>query len=289
MLSTTHLSRLGVLFDRSPAYGYGDTVGLVTISLGGKATAGDSGGGGGGSAPIFGHAFIDMNLAELVQATHSSSVAAFETPAGDAVSASILTARSALGLTEVLGAVPRNYSGHAGLDDPSSLWRLYLQQVLPTQLFTPPRNTSQWFVASTGALRYDLFAGNITADDLWAISPFDDRMLVAPSIPATAVKSLLSTLNDGIYREAARPQGTSAWSLRSAAAAGAALPQYVGTELASGPERYDVLFADFDSAAVVSAIGKLVGNETPVPVRQLNTTDTALWMSWARGQQRLVS
>ena len=104
-------------------------------------------------------------------------------------------------------------------------------------------------------------------------------MLVAPSIPATAVKSLLSTLNDGIYRQAVRHGNASAWSLRSTAAAGTALPQYVGTELASGPGRYDVLFADFDSVAVVSAIGKLVGNGTPVPVRQLNTTDTALWMS----------
>jgi hypothetical protein len=88
---------------------------------------------------------------------------------------------------------------------------------------------------------------------------------------------------------------------------GTPLPEYVGTALTAGPKCLDVLFADFDTPAVVSAIGHLLNGTarealngcsctpTPghgaaastdggadVPVYPLNNvTDTALWISWA--------
>jgi 2',3'-cyclic-nucleotide 2'-phosphodiesterase (5'-nucleotidase family) len=154
---------------------YADTAGLVALTLPSD------------HLPSFDHRFIDMHLDELVALTNISSASAFVTAAGKSVSASILSAREALGLNRVLGVVPRNYSGHAGLDDASSLWALYLSDVLPTHLFTPAHNTSQWFVGSTGAIRYNLFEGNTTADDMWALAPFEDKVsrpltLLAPSL-----------------------------------------------------------------------------------------------------------
>jgi len=82
---------------------YADTVGLVSINLPAGTT----------QPAGFQHHFIDMNKAELMKTTNTSSTT-FPTTAGRIVSSSIACAREALGLSQVLGVVPRNYSGQAG-------------------------------------------------------------------------------------------------------------------------------------------------------------------------------
>jgi 2',3'-cyclic-nucleotide 2'-phosphodiesterase (5'-nucleotidase family) len=249
---------------------YADTAGMITIDIDPHSAS---------KKPTFGHYFIDMNIAELIEVTNTSS-ASFETNAGKSVSASIGAAREALGLSEVLGLVPRNYSGHAGLDESDSLWALYLNEVLPTQLFVPARNKSQWFVASTGAIRYNLFEGNVTADDLWAIAPFEDKVNVVRSVPAAVASALVATLNKNeecFFKERLQD----GWGLRNSAG-NSRLPNYVSTALADGPTTFDVLFADFDTNTIVSAITKLQ-NGTKLPVERLNNiSDTTLWIHWAR-------
>ena len=57
-----------------------------------------------------------------------------------------------------------------------------MNHVAPSALFTPAHNASQWFVSSTGALRYDLYEGAVRVDDVDMALPFKDELYVAQRV-----------------------------------------------------------------------------------------------------------
>ena len=59
---------------------------------------------------------------------------------------------------------PMKYLTYVALDAADSLWGLYLHNVTATQALGG--NSSRVVVESTGSLRYDLYAGNVTVNDL---------------------------------------------------------------------------------------------------------------------------
>ena len=91
--------------------------------------------------------------------------------------------------------------------------------MVPEALFSPPRNASQWFVSSTGSLRYDLYAGNVTVDDVDMALPFSDTLYVAQRVTGATLAKALSILRDGanaaVEEGAASPTGRwwGAWLL----------------------------------------------------------------------------
>ena len=107
----------------------------------------------------------------------------FGTPEGRALTKAIRTTQSQLGLDEVLGCAPQTYGifedpFETATNDEPSLWDLYLHQMLPRQLLEPFDGSSgePVFVSGTGILRYSIFEGPVTVNDIIAISPFNDTI-----------------------------------------------------------------------------------------------------------------
>ena len=239
----------------------------------------------------FGFRYLDMTRRTLISAAGMSAhTASFDTKGGLALSARIAATRAAFGLPRVLGCASTLYRVGAPLDDPASLWALYMDHVTPATLFTPPRNGSQWFVASTGGLRYDLYQGNITVDDVDMVLPFRDTLWLIQGVRGDYLTAALTKLNSyGTPEDEARG-GRRARPLRAAASR---LPAYLATSVAplADGRYYDAIFGEFDVSAVTAAV-KAEWPEAPVPVRYSGTpganaapaTDTEAWTRWASEQ-----
>lgn len=48
------------------------------------------------------------------------------------------------------------------------------------------------FMGSTGSLRYNLFAGNVSIDDTYSVSPFKDTFARATGVPGIVLAKMLS-------------------------------------------------------------------------------------------------
>lgn len=52
-----------------------------------------------------------------------------------------------------------------------------------------------FFIANAESQRFDIYAGPFTKDDQFTASPFADRFLFVPGIPASAVSKILPVMN----------------------------------------------------------------------------------------------
>lgn len=214
---------------------------------------------------LFQHVFLDANKEELSQTT--IGVDALSTPEGESLSLSINLTRSSLGLSTVIGCVPSTYRLQESLTEPTSLWKLFMEQVIPSQLFG--YNESQVYIENTGAFRFDLYAGEAVLDDVVAVAPFNDPVFkVAENVHGGDLLNALAALN------AVGP------------APGSVLPRMISS--ADGKikpeESYDIFTADFDSQRVSEA---LLNVTKPILIPVLDDhnqfmTTTALWRDFVR-------
>ena len=256
---------------------YADTVGFASFNASRGVSLHHS----------FVHEYVHMSRASLAAAA-GVAAAAFDTPAGLALSRRIDETRDALGVSTALGCAPRTYRASAPLGADDSLWSLYLDVVAPAALFTPARNASQCFLTSTGALRYDLYAGRVTRDDVAMVLPFEDRLWVVQA-RGDVISKALASLNSGSAGGEDGEEGE-----RPLRAEQAALPRYAATPSALAPEQlFDAIVGDFDRDAVAGAIRTAGGAAVGPPVRYDKAavaarsiapplTDTDAWLRWAR-------
>ena len=112
---------------------------------------------------------------------------------GAALQAEIMRVAATLGLNDVLGCAPRTYGTYLPWSSAESLWRLWMQEV--TTQAALGSNASRIVVQSTGALRYDLFSGPVTLNDIWTMCPFADRYWrVASNVNGVDLRVILSSL-----------------------------------------------------------------------------------------------
>ena len=122
----------------------------------------------------FVHTFIDTSVKNMKKVL---GVDVLRTKNGTELSDFIRDTQERLGLFEVLGCSPETFYVHKNMQESNSLWRLYLKQVVPSQLF-PLDEGNNIFIQSSGSFRIDLFKGNVTLDDLISASPFNDTIFV---------------------------------------------------------------------------------------------------------------
>ena len=147
------------------------------------------------TATEFAHVPIDMATGALAAAVGLPTAANLTTPRGALLSRAITSARAAIGATTPLGCAPCTFRLLPNLTATDSMWGLYLGPVTQQAIFCPPRNTSQWFLSSTGALRYPLFAGLVVVDDIDTALPFSDRLYIYPRILGRHLEAALQALN----------------------------------------------------------------------------------------------
>jgi 2',3'-cyclic-nucleotide 2'-phosphodiesterase (5'-nucleotidase family) len=237
-----------------------DTVGFASFSTRRPMMVGAN-----QSSCLFQHVFLDANVKELQEAAH---IGALSTPEGDALSVFIHETETALGLTDTIGCSPSTYYLQKELTDQKSLWRLFLRKVVPTQLFH--LNASKVYIENTGAFRFDLFAGEVTLNDLIAAAPFQDVIYqVAERVSGRELNQVMDALNAGA--------GTGR------------LPHMVSSaEHIESDVLYDIFTADFDTSVIGDKIETITSlKQAIVPLlneRNESITTTLLWADFVRAE-----
>ena len=118
----------------------------------------------------------------------------------------------------------------------------------------------QWFVFGTGALTYDLYAGDVTIDDAFKASPYANFFFEVRGVPGSVLQPLLAKLNARGQSPTNLTGGTTLrrhGPERRELQLGYGLPSYVASTLSSAAPLYDVVYCDFDSEPVEAALRSL--------------------------------
>lgn len=151
-------------------------------------------------AELFHYRFIDTDVATLATIL---GVTELSTEDGAALSEFIYRTRSELGLLDLVGCAPQAYYLNRTVNEPDSLWKVFLEEVAPYQLLKGPSsagpNQQRMFLGASGGFRYDLAGSKVMVDDVIAVSPFNETIFsLGPSIPGSVVKQLVTeVLNAG--------------------------------------------------------------------------------------------
>lgn len=66
---------------------------------------------------------------------------------------------------------------------------------MPKVVRNPSRTNPTFYMTNTGGVRYDVFKGPFTIDNMYQISPFSNVFYAVEDVPAAAVSKLLDAMN----------------------------------------------------------------------------------------------
>jgi 2',3'-cyclic-nucleotide 2'-phosphodiesterase (5'-nucleotidase family) len=145
------------------------------------------------STALFQHVFLDANVNMLKYALDDFGEG-FATTDGQELQEFIQRTQNRLGLDKVLGCAPNDYFQNRSIHDHDSLWKVYRDKVVPTQLERDPE-ANRAILVSQASWRYDISQGENMYDDVVAISPFNEPVYFIGSMPCDIVLELNETLN----------------------------------------------------------------------------------------------
>lgn len=252
----THYRANEVLDNRASSFMAGrylDTLGFVSFPLTQNLTVNET--------ANFQHVFMDANVQTLKD---TLGVDEMSTSSGSALSSLIHETQKDLGLFDIVGCSPHRFYLRRNLEEQYSLWALYLYEVVMHGFFH--YNQSSVLVQSTEAFRYDLMDGNLSRDDLIAVSPFRDSIWKVSE--RTRGADILLAL--GLLGQGPNYLGLPSWVL-----SGAILP-----------DGYYDLFTESVSIAAVRLALQNVSNAEPSfePIQVYRNgvavTTTSLWFDY---------
>lgn len=252
--------------------------GSASRSASGSASGNASGmayGSASGSASSFAHVYIKANVAVMAAAAGLDDPALLATLAGSALSSNISRAASSLGLDRQLGCSPTKYLTYAPLNTADSLWGLYLYNVTSSQALGG--NSSRVLVESTGSLRYDLYAGRVTVNDLWTMTPFADQFwrVSAAGVSGEDLASISRELNaHGTLSSTRGPQE------HMRAVSGGSVPAYASTSEPLPGKVYELWTLSFDLPAVVRAFEAQTKRMASPKLMLNGANTTSVWEKW---------
>jgi len=187
---------------------YLDTVGFASFGLSSSSSA----------AAAFAHLDIDANQASMAAAAGVDGPASLLTAAGAALQSEIKRVGAGLGLDRLLGCSPRAYARKSPLGAADSLWRLFLANITTDTALAG--NASRIVMQSTGSLRYDVYPGPVTANDVWTMCAgaryASAGPASAPDVAARPARPGRCPFADRFWRVAPRaPRGTGHLLFRS--------------------------------------------------------------------------
>jgi hypothetical protein len=190
----THLRRYGVVDNWSTSFEAGrylDTIGFVSFPNSRTASRLDAATN--NSTDLFQHVFMDASKETLRDILAADKL---ETPNGRELSSFIQKTQQRLELNQELGCAPHDYFLNRSLYDTDSLWGLYKDEVVPTQLEKDSGTTKRAIMVHQGSWRYDLLVEpRLVYDDIVAVSPFDEPVYFLGVVPGSIVLLMNKTLN----------------------------------------------------------------------------------------------
>jgi Calcineurin-like phosphoesterase len=207
---------------------------------------------------LYQHKMLNANFGELTTNVLKSSTPDqdFSTRQGRALTNEMQRIQEKLGLLEVVTrCAPQDYYLQKPLNDKSSLWWLYVNQVVPSTLFAILKEESNAhdanngatpiFIQGTGALRYSLLGPVVVVDDIIAVSPFENLVFqIGANLTAHQLNQVFETMQvDG---------PAPAWGLVNFGVAGER-PGPTTTSIDS-TKRYDLYTVEFHLEQVLAAV-----------------------------------
>jgi 5'-nucleotidase, C-terminal domain len=210
---------------------------------------------------LFQHAFIQASKQGLSQALGLHDAEDMLTTEGAELTSFIRSTQRDVHLNTRLGCSPMTFDLDANFNDPASLWGLYLNHVIPAELFQ--FNASKLFLQRTGAFRYTLFEGEITEDDIIAVCPFDD-----------AIYAVADGIQGAIVVEVLRQLATTLDSTMASLPALAVSPSFIELDTF-----YSVYVPDWNMPEILDHISNATGKSyTPAKLEGVSTTE--LWRAF---------
>ncbi|PLW31410.1 hypothetical protein PCANC_16728 [Puccinia coronata f. sp. avenae] len=157
------------------------------------------------SKPEFSRRYLDPN--RLTYAFHAGEK--FDTQEGLNTTHGLTKAAADFNITYEYGVVPQSFFGYrVAPTAKNSLNYLFTGPggVLESVIKNPARPHPPFIVINTGALRFDVLAGNFTANDQLITMPFANDFVYVPDVPRPIAEKLLDAINQG---GAARNRGGS--------------------------------------------------------------------------------
>ncbi|KAI8142505.1 Metallo-dependent phosphatase-like protein [Fennellomyces sp. T-0311] len=141
--------------------------------------------------------YLDQNRKAYIYHSTQGKEKDFDTLLGKEITKNITYWRSELGIAQALGCVPQDYYlSSVETTSNSSLFTLTTRDVLPNIVADPNRPYPAHIIVNSGMLRYDIYQGNFTLDNVYQISPFVDHFMYIPEVPYDAAAKVLDRLNN---------------------------------------------------------------------------------------------
>jgi len=120
----------------------------------------------------------------------------FDTPQGLATSSMIQYYYDLLGLNITYGCAPETYYPDIEYSAPDNMYKLLVEEIVPKMVFDTSDGNTQFYITNTASLRYNLYAGPVTRNDIYTISPFNDTFVYYPSIPGPSLATLVQAISN---------------------------------------------------------------------------------------------
>jgi len=229
---------------------YFETLGLVRFRLSD------------GDFDEFSYKWVDTSRDEFYYLSYTDA-SSFLTPEGQAVKDQIDYYFNKLQLNETVGCSPRDYSPYAPQGQPDSLYGLYINSVLPEQLFVSMPHT-QFFMCNSETLRDNIYKGRVTKNDVYSVMPFGDTFEYYANMPGSDLMALLKKLNsmtiDSIVRNTDRYSRYFPYMSDEED-----MPPYETTNTTvSESKTYDLVCAHYDSYVIGKYLNELFPNKYTV-------------------------
>ncbi|KAF4598848.1 hypothetical protein EYR38_007256 [Pleurotus pulmonarius] len=121
-----------------------------------------------------------------------------DTPFGERITKGLLVLAKRFDLGFTFGIAPHDFTiSRSPFPSEDSLLSLFIEKAIPVALAVNNTRASipSFFIANAESQRFDIYAGPFTKDDQFTASPFVDRFLFVPGVPASAVSKILPAMN----------------------------------------------------------------------------------------------
>ena len=231
----------------------------------------------------FQYSFIDARYQALQAVLGVDEVV---TPDGIELSELIENVQQELGLFNIVGCAEKNYYLNLDVDQPNSLWGLFCQNVIPHAFpwsYWSQRKAEHMgknpkvVVMEKKSWRYDLYAKELTMDEVIAVSPYNRSLYMFPEIPGSVIAELNASLN--AHSKVAKLPN---WVMCPSPASEFPQP----TEPGGSNELYDLVVSEFSINRIRQTLEAVWPNASPeesyVPesLPLADHTTTSVWLQF---------
>jgi 2',3'-cyclic-nucleotide 2'-phosphodiesterase (5'-nucleotidase family) len=211
---------------------YFEHLGLVTFELEPQEP---------GSILDFNHQWLNTNIQHFYDLS-GTNASTFPTQKGAQVKAQIASYVKLLDLNHVYGCSPMTFSPYSAPTAKDSLYNLWINTIMPT-FYSKDSPRLPFYITNTASLRSSLYAGPVTKNDLYTVSPFNDTYYYFKGLGGSQLTALIGAIDNSSKEEAFRPGGC----LPADIASTEELPAYLYTPgPISASASYDVVAAQYD-------------------------------------------